>query len=351
MTAPKEDQAAAQQAPTAPRGRCRGVLGGVLFWVAAVPMTAWAVLAIYWSNLPGWLRPVGGAAFGLGMLGVLLFLRPRWRGRLVFGLAWAAVLGWWLTIPPSNSRDWQPDVAVLPYAEIAGNRITIHNIRNCGYRTETDYDVRHYDKTFDLDKLRTVDLYLVYWGSPNIAHTMVSFGFEGGDHVCISIETRKEKGEVYSAIKGFFRQYELTYIIADERDLVRVRTNYRQGEEVYLYRLDASPEAARALLLSYLERANRLRDHPEWYNALTSNCTTNIRVQADEARGHRSPLDWRIILNGHSDEMLYERGRIATNLPFGELRQRCHINSRARAADKAVDFSGLIRQGVPVPNQ
>ena len=157
-----------------------------------------------------------------------------WSGGIATGgrgwgflAAFAVVLVWWLLMPPSNSRNWQPDVAVLPWADIQGNRVTIHNIRNCDYRSETDYTVRHYDKTFDLAKLKSVDLSLVYWGSPYIAHTMLSFGFEGDGYVCFSIETRKEIGEAYSTVKGFFRQYELTYVVADERDLIGLRTNYR----------------------------------------------------------------------------------------------------------------------------
>src|SRR5204863_2170724 len=157
-----------------------------------------------------------------------------------------------------------------------GDRLAIRNIRNCHYRSESDFDVRHYDKTFDLQKLRTADLFLIYWGSPSIAHTMVSFGFDGGDYVCISIETRKEVGESYSAIRGFFRQYELTYVIADERDLVRLRTNFR-GEQVYLYHLVTDASVARLVFLDYLREVNSLKQRPEWYNAATSNCTTNIR--------------------------------------------------------------------------
>ena len=223
--------------------------------------------------------------------------------------------------------------------------VTIHNIRNCDYRTETDYDVRHYDKTFDLDKLRTVDLYMVYWGSPLIAHTMMSFGFADGEHVCFSIETRNQLGQEYSAVKGLFRQFQLTLVIADERDVVRLRTNYRQGEEVYLYRLRASPASIRQLFLDYLQRANRLRQSPEWYNAVADNCTTGIRAQ--RAAADRAPWDWRMLVNGHGDELLYERGVFATNVPLAELKERGHVNTRARAADKAEDFSKQIRQGVP----
>ena len=225
------------------------------------------------------------------------------------------------------------------------SQVIIHNLRNCDYRTETDYDVHYYDKKFDLDQLRTVDLYLVTWGSPDIAHTMVSFGFTNGDHVCFSIETRKEKGEEYSALKGFFRQFELTYIIADERDLVRLRTNYRQGEEVCLYRLQVTPAQGRQLFLDYLRRANELHERAEWYNALTDNCTTAIRTQ--RAASDRAPWDWRMLLNGHLDELLYERGALATNLPFAELKKLSNINARAKAAGQAADFSQQIREGLP----
>ena len=234
---------------------------------------------------------------------------------------------------------------MLPYADIAGDQVTIHNIRNCDYRTETNFDVHYYDRTFDLRQLRTVDMYLVTWGSPHIAHTMISFGFASGDYVCFSIETRKEKGEDYSAVKGLFRQFELTYIIADERDLVRLRTNYRQGEEACLYRLKLTPEQGRTLFLDYLRRANELHAHAEWYNAITDNCTTAIRAQ--RAAADRAPWDWRMLVNGHLDEMLYEHGEIFTNLPFAELKKLSNINARAKAADKAVDFSQQIRKGLP----
>jgi hypothetical protein len=223
--------------------------------------------------------------------------------------------------------------------------VTIHNIRNCDYHTETNFDVHYYDRSFNLDALRTVDLYLVTWGSPNIAHTMVSFGFTNGDYVCFSIETRKQKGQDYSAVKGMFRQFELACIVADERDLVRLRTNYRQDEEACLYRVRMTPEQGRTLLLDYLHLVNDLRDRAEWYNAITDNCTTAIRTQ--RAAADRAPWDWRMLINGHLDELLYERGVIATNLPFAELKQVSHINPQAKAADKAVDFSQQIRKGLP----
>jgi hypothetical protein len=255
------------------------------------------------------------------------------------------VLAWWLTLQPSNDRDWQPDLAVLAYADLEGNKVTLHNIRNNDYRTETDFEVRHYDKIFDLDKLRSADFYMVYWGSPHMAHTMVSFGFEGGDYLCFSIETRKEKGEGYSAVKGLFRQFELIYVVGEERDLVRLRTNYRKGEDAYLYRLRASPEQIRTFFLAYLQRVNELHRRPEWYSAITHNCTTSIRLQ--RAASDRAPWDWRMLVNGYGDQLLYERGMITTNLALAGLKQQAHINARARAADQAADFSRQIRQGVP----
>jgi hypothetical protein len=316
-----------------------------LLWALLGLLTLWAVAALDFDTTVPWLRLPLASIYGVTMLAVLIWVRPR---RLAAGICAGGlvlVLAWWFSLQPSNQRDWQPDVAVLPYADITGNQVTIHNIRNCDYRTETDYDVRYYDKTFNLEDLRTVDLFLVTWGSPYIAHTMVSFGFLNGDYVCFSIETRKEKGEAYSAVKGFFRQFELTYIIADERDLVRLRTNYRQGEEASLYRLRVTPEQGRTLFLDYLRRANALRERAEWYNAATDNCTTAIRTQ--RAAADRQPWDWRMLINGHLDQLLYERGIIATNLPFAELKKQSLINARAKSADKAPAFSQRIRQNLP----
>ena len=320
--------------------------GKVFVRFCLLAMAGWATVAILYSNLPDFLRPWMAGLFGIGSLIVLIGMHRNRRAQWGFLAAFAVALAWWLLMPPSNSRNWQPDVAVLPWADIQGNKVTIHNIRNCDYRSETDYTVRHYDKTFDLTGLKSVDLSLVYWGSPYIAHTMFSFGFEGGDFVCISIETRKEVGEAYSTIKGFFRQYELTYVVADERDLIGLRTNYRMGEDVYLYRLNASSDIIRKIFLDYLREVNSLKERPEWYNALTGNCTTSIR-------GHTAPynpdarIDWRIIANGFLDEMLYERKTIDTSLPFKELKKRSLINERVKGLEKSPDFSRLIRLGLP----
>jgi hypothetical protein len=308
-------------------------------------LTLWSVAALYFDVRWVWLRVPLALIYLLAMVIVWAVFQRRRLALAVNLGGFGLVLVWWLTLRPSNARDWQPDLAVLPDADIAGHLVTLHHIRNCDYRTETEFDVRHYDKTFDLDALRTVDLYLVYWGSRHMAHTMVSFGSEGGDFVCFSVETRKEKGEGYSAVRGLFRQFELTYVVADERDLVRLRTNYRHQEEVYLYRAQFTPEQARALFLDYARRVHELHERAEWYNAITDNCTTAIRAQ--RAARDRAPWDWRMLVNGHLDELLYQRGILSTKLPFAELKAHSHINAAARAADKASDFSRVIRQDLP----
>ena len=320
------------------------ILALTVIWGILGVATLWTMAALGFDVRIPWLSTPLAAIYGLGMLAVWIWVRHPWKA-VATAAGFVLVLLWWLSLAPSNNRDWRPDVAVPPYADINGNQITIHGIRNCDYRTETEYDVHHYDRTFNLDGLQTADLYIVTWGSPDIAHTMISFGFTNGEFVCFSIETRNEKGETYSALRGFFRQYELTYIIADERDVVRLRTNYRKDEEACLYRLQVTPEQAQKLFLDYLRRANELHDHPAWYNALTDNCTVAIRTQRD--RTDRAPWDWRMLINGHLDEMLYERGTIVTNLPLAELKKISNINARARVAGAAADFSQAIRKGLP----
>jgi len=317
----------------------------MLGWFVLACMVCWASMAIFYSDLPAGIRPLVAALFAIGSLAAFVMVRPHHRPVLGFLVVFAALLAWWLKIPPSNDRDWQPDVAVLPQVVFEGDQVTIRNIRNVEYRSETDYTVRHYDATFDLKKLRSVDNYLVYWGSPAIAHTMMSFGFEDGRYLCFSVETRKRRGQKYSSVKGFFKQYEITYVVADERDVVRLRTNYRQ-EDVYLFRLKTSKELRTRVFLYYLREVSRLRDRPEWYNALTNNCSANIR-------GHTAPYnprgkwDWRIIANGYVDEFMYEQGVLDRSLSLSQLKRRSHINSKAKAAGNVPEFSARIREGLP----
>lgn len=306
------------------------------------------MLAIYYSGPSGQSLRLGLAAtFALCALGAFLLLRNS-SALVFFGAAFAAVLAWWLSIEPSNERDWQTEVAVLPYATRDGDVVTIQNVRSFDYRTEQDFDVRYDDRALDLSRLNAVDLIAVYWAGDAIAHIMVSFGF-ADQHVTFSIETRKEKGEAYSSIAGFFRRYELIYVVGDERDLVRVRTNYRRPEEqVYLYRTRAGPAAARRLFLEYVKKIDELKERPEFYNTLTTNCTTDVWLLARTLSG-RFPLDWRVLLSGHFPEYAYDLGSLDTSLPFAELKSISLVNDQAHAADQAPDFSERIREGLPRP--
>jgi hypothetical protein len=275
-------------------------------------------------------------------------LRPLWRALAIWAVALFGIVIWWSTLRPSNDGDWQPDVAKLAWAEVHGDHLTFHNIRNFDYRTETDVTPRYEDRAYDLSKIRRLDIFLSYWGMRAIAHTIMSWDFADSAPLAISIETRKQKGQEYSAIEGFFRQYDLIYVAADERDIIRLRTNYR-GEDVYLYRLKATPEQARALLMDYVATMNALRKTPEFYNALVDNCTTNIYQHVKSALGDPPRVDWRLLASGYGDEMLYENGNIDTRLPFAELRARSHINARARSLDQDANFSQGIREGLPAP--
>lgn len=322
-------------------------IGWTIAWLIALVCATWAFGALYF-DFP-WPRALTAMLFVLVLLTGVIFLRGKLLKLAVAFGGFTAVVLWWLTLKASNDGDWQPDVAQVACADVNGDEFTFHNVRNCDYRTETDFSPRWETRVVRLSQITGVDVAIDYWGSPWISHPIVSFQFADALPLCFSIETRKTIGETYSAIRGFYRQYTLIYIVADERDVIRVRTNYRRGEDVYLYHTLASPEQARGRFLEYVNTLNKLRDHPRWYNAVTSNCTTAIRAQ--RAAEKRAPWDWRILFNGKLDEMLYQDHAISTGgLPFPELKQLSLINQHARAADKDPDFSRLIREGLPQRN-
>lgn len=255
-------------------------------------------------------------------------------------------LSWRIIYPPSNTRNWQADVAVLAYADITGNKVTVHNIRNFEYRTTSDYTPRYYTQEFDLNDLESVDLIASYWMGPAIAHTFLSFGFGNGKQLAISIEIRKQKDEEYSIIKGFLRQYELYYVVADERDVIMLRTNYRTNpaEEVYLYRIVGTKDKIKRIFMEYIKKINQLKETPEFYNTLTTNCTTNIWLHSKVNSNHL-PLNWKILASGYLPELLYDYNRIENyGLSFLELKKRAKINSHALMADKNMNFSLQIRK-------
>jgi len=332
------------------------VLLMVLISIFLAGLTGWGALAIYYSNLPGdGLRKACALLFiffGAAVIFWYVFSAHRARPLLVFVAAFLLLVAWWSTIPPKQDRDWAPEYARLPRATIKGDWVTIHNIRNFDYRTETDFTPRYYDKTFDLRQLDSVDVIASYWMGDAIAHIFLSFGFADKDFLSISIETRRQRHQTYSTIAGFFKQYELFYVVADERDLIGLRTNYRKDppEDVYLYRTRAPADNVRRLFLDYIRSINSLAEKPEFYNALTTNCTTSILTHTRVNQGGL-PLSWKVLLSGYIPQYLYERSGIDTSLPFVELKRRSHINAAAQAAGTASDFSQRIRAGLPAPTK
>jgi Domain of unknown function (DUF4105) len=335
----------------------RGFLTGSARWVGALivlAITGWGALALALVGPRGDKgRLVLAALYGMAGLAavVALVLHRGVRFALpVFAVALLAIGLWWSGLRPSNERDWQPEVARLAYATIDGDLVTVHNIRNFDYRTETDFTPAYYVRTYDLNKLDSADLVAVYWMGPAIAHLFISFGFDD-DHVAVSIEARKEKGEGYSSAKGFFRQYELYYVVADERDVIRVRTNYRRDppEDVYVYPLRGPRENIRRLFLEYVRKMNALHEQPEFYNTLTTNCTTAILMNTRVNPGSL-PFSWKVLLSGYTPAYVYEAGRMDQSLPFEELKRRSLVNAAAQAADQAPDFSRRIRAALPRPS-
>lgn len=322
----------------------------VLIGIAVAAMTIWGVGALYYSPMvPEAWRSVAAGGYAALTVSAFLFLPRRRRTLVGFLVVFAVLVVLYFQIPASNDREWQPEVAMTPYATINGDRVTIHNVRNFDYRTETDFTPRWETRTYYLSELVGADVIAVYWAGKAIAHIMVSFDFGGKEHLAVSIETRKEKGERYSTLAGFFRQYELYYVVADERDVIRVRTTYRQPQEdVYVYRTRAPLKNIHRVFLDYVRSMNELRVQPTYYNTLTTNCTTSILFHT-RMNPERAPMSWKILLSGYVPDYLYELGKIDTTKPFDELEKLSRVNARAHAADKDPAFSQRIREGLPRP--
>ncbi len=318
-------------------------VGRGLAWLLALGCIVWAFGALHF-DFPVW-KTTAAWAFAAAVLAAVIFVRGPWRRLGAVFLAFAFVIAWWLTLRPTNDADWNPDVARVAWAEVHADEVTLHNVRNCDYRTKNDFTPRWETRTVRLSQLTGVDIAINYWGSPWIAHPIISFQFADAPPVCFSIETRMKTGQSYSPVGGLYRQFELIYVVADERDVIRVRTNHK-GEDIYLYRTTMTAEQARGRFLEYVHTLNEMRERPRWYNAITTNCTTSIRAQRSAAE--RPPFDWRILVNGKGDEMMFERGTIVTGgLPFADLRQKSLINAAAKSADKSPEFSRVIRESLP----
>jgi hypothetical protein len=302
-------------------------------------------LAIYYSNLP-WPWPRTALAVAFMVFGVwALWRSPTPRRLLAFAAVFAGVVVWWISIRPSHDRPWRPEVAVMPRVSIDGDRVRIAGVRNFEYRGTYDFTPHYEEREVSLSSLTSIDFFISYWMQGPVGHTFVSFNFSNAPPVCISIETRPEIGEGFAPIASLFKQFELIYVVGDERDIVRVRTNFRR-DDVYLYHIRTSAENARRLFLIYLDRINELYNRPEFYHLLSNSCTINI-VRYARAAGKVSAFDIRHFLNGFIDSYLYSRGILDTSLPFAELRRRSRINEAALAANDSPDFSERIRAAVP----
>jgi len=316
----------------------------ILAWPVVLLCLLWAVGALYFDLPWAALRTPAAILYPLAALVIAWRVRGAWRKVGAVFAAFALVTAWWLTLQPSNDRDWQPEVDRTAWAEINGDVVTIHNVRNFDYRTATDFTPRWETRTVRLSQLTEGDIYVNFWGSELMAHPIASFQFADGPPLAISIEIRREVGEGFSALGGLYRQFELVYVVGDEKDLVRVRTNFRPGEDVYLYRTTLTPDEARERFLEYITVLNELHQRPRWYNAIFANCTTAIRSQRERAL--RSVWDWRMLINGKGDQMLFERDAIVTGgLPFDQLRAQALINKAAQQANDSPTFSQDIRKG------
>ena len=328
------------------RLRVLSIIGMVAMWFVLALVNLWAVAALSIDVRIAALRIPIAVVYAILLLAILFrFRKSRWAPVLCLA-GFLCVLAWWLSLKATNNASWEPDSTQPAWAQIDGDRITIHNYRNCDYRTETEYANCWGNHTFYLSQLRAVDLFLVNWGITFASHPIVSFQFGDNDHIAFSIEARYRAGQSYSVFRGFFRQFGLMFVAADERDVIRLRTNYRKDDQVYLYRVNVRPEVARAMFLTYVTYLNHLKDHPEWYNELTRNCTTTLQKPLAATVDNPQPWNYQYLLNGTLDRLLYERGRLVTGgLSFPQLKEQAHVNAAGKAAGQSPDYSAQIRAG------
>lgn len=321
-----------------------GAFAGLLLFASG----AWGAIALSYQ-LPGpHAARIAGACVWSALwlsLAVALFGWRAWWAPVAMLVALALLVGWWATIRPTHDRVWADDVSKLLSGEVHGSRVTLHNVRDFNWRAEDDYDARWETREYDLDHLTGADAILSYWSGEAIAHAMLSFGFDDGRHLVFSVEIRRERNEAFSEVGGFFKQFELILLAADERDIVRVRTNVR-GEDDYVFPLRMPREAMRSLFLSYVDAANRLVTEPRFYNTVTSNCTTIVYRMAKRIDGGL-PLDPRLLLTGYLPEYFMDNGTLDRRLSVEEWRRLGRITDKARATGPHDDFSAAIRVGVP----
>lgn len=317
------------------------------FWrgfqlLLAAGLIAWIALAVHFQFSPpfAWVAQALLAAVALCLL--WLFWQRRWRGGwIAMALAFAVAALWWGSIAPREERDWRPEVAYNVTATESGGTVTLEHVRNFDWMTETEAVERWETRTVNPDDITSVDVILSVWDSPEIAHTLVSFGFGDGQHIVFSTEIRKEKDEDFTSIGGFFKQFELVVIAADERDIVRLRTDVR-GEEVSLYPLDIRPEMRKELFLSFLALGNELSARPAWYNTITANCTT-VPYHLVRRLTDRAVPDLRVLLSGRLPSYLHELGVLRPDMKLEDVIARARVGPLGPGGPDGVAFSRKLR--------
>ncbi len=329
----------------------------LFFIVLKLLLTLLVLGSVLWGagllffRLPGAIGVVAALGFGLaGLAGLVGLWTHEPRLPLGFAVLFLSLLGWWASLVPTHQRDWIPELARLPTIARDGDILTVSNLRDFRWRTEQDYDQRWETRRYDLAKLTGTDIFLSYWAGEAIAHLLVSFTFSDQTPLTFSVEIRRQKGQDYSALAGFFRSYEMAYVAADERDIIALRTNAR-GEDTRLYRVSASPAQSRDLLLAYARDIDALATQPRWYNTLTTNCTTvvfHLVGQVAPAWKFSLPLDPRVLLSGYVAGYLQQIGALRQDIPLAELTRLARISEKARTlSPDDPDFSVKIREGVP----
>jgi hypothetical protein len=340
-----------EEAPRPKPSFLKRVVIFAIAWMLVAPVvlivTAWNTMFLWNTSVPSALARGVVAVVYVGMtIAALIALRPRPKALVGVCVLLLLVFAWFHFLPPSNDRDWRPEVAQTARATYDGDRLTIENIRDFRYRGEFDFDEAWDTRTYDLSKLEGVETYFCYWGPTDIAHTMLAFRFSEGDPLCLSVEVRKEAHEEYSPLASFFKKFELIYIFADERDLVALRTNHRK-EDVYLFPSPMPPDRVRMLLDDILVRVNSLADTPEFYGTLKDNCTTSLVKHINKVRDEPIPFNLDLLLNGHIPEMAWRQGKIGDkDTPFEIVKQRYAVSARAQAFGDGPGFSAHIREGL-----
>jgi hypothetical protein len=320
------------------------VIFGCLAGLVTLILHAWSALALYYCifSAQSGMRPIPAVLYLVAVILFIILRRKHMQAFFLSLLGFVAVALWFSSIQPKAGGLYPPELT-LPRVEFNGDQVTVHNVRNCDYRSPTDFDVHYETRTYNLSELKTLDVMVNYWGMDAIAHTFLSFGFADGRYLAVSVEIRPEVGKSYDMLQGFFKQYQLIYIWADERDLIRLRTNYKK-ETVYLYRATFSPDKVRKLLISMLKATDALNEKPQFYNTLTQSCTNTLGNHVIATKIEKIPFWKRRFKTGDVDQRLYRNGLLVNyGLSFPELRERANIDQRAHAADQAPDFSARIR--------